>query len=228
VSLDAFATSAGAYVLGALTPAERQEFVAHLADCPACAEAVEDLAGLPGLLARVPVEDVLALDAAAPRPAPGRLLPGLLQVVARERRRRRWAVASLAAAAAAAVVAALVLGPARGPDAAPVAARPMQALVTTPITATVDLEPVAWGTRLDLRCRYPEGYPEGSARRLPYALVVTDLSGRTQTVGTWTALPGRDAALAGATSWSRSQIAAVEVTTLDGLAVLRLDARAAT
>lgn len=223
MSEDEFATSAGPYVLGALSPAERERFVAHLPGCRSCSEAVEQLAGLPGLLARVPLEDVVALDAPGDAGPPATLLPDLLRRAARERRRRRWAVGALAAAAAAAVVVALVLGLSRGPDPASAtsAERPMQALVSTPITATVGLEPVAWGTRVDLHC----AYAGSSAGRLPYALVLTDRSGRTETVGTWTALPGRDATLAGATSWPRAQITAVEVRTLDGLAVLRLDAR---
>ena len=41
------------YVLGALSPAERKEFEQHLAVCEGCARNVRELAGLPGLLARV-------------------------------------------------------------------------------------------------------------------------------------------------------------------------------
>ena len=42
-----------AYVLGALPPDEHRAFEEHLAGCAACRTAVHDLAGLPGLLARV-------------------------------------------------------------------------------------------------------------------------------------------------------------------------------
>ncbi len=42
-----------AYVLGALSPAERLEFEHHLAGCEECARAVREVAGLPGLLAGV-------------------------------------------------------------------------------------------------------------------------------------------------------------------------------
>jgi anti-sigma-K factor RskA len=40
---DRWADSAGAYVLGAMTPRERDEFEHHLATCPACREDVDEL-----------------------------------------------------------------------------------------------------------------------------------------------------------------------------------------
>lgn len=48
-----------AYVLGALPPSERLEYEDHLTYCSTCRTSVVELAGLPGLLARVPPE---ALD----------------------------------------------------------------------------------------------------------------------------------------------------------------------
>ena len=92
----------GAYVLGALTPEERLEFERHLRACPACARAVQQLAGLPGLLSQVSA-DVLE-SAPAPEPVPDTLLPALVREVRRGRRRRHWAV-GLAAAAAVVTVA---------------------------------------------------------------------------------------------------------------------------
>jgi anti-sigma factor RsiW len=46
----------GAYVLGALVPAERDAFEMHLADCAICREEVAELAVLPGLLGRIDFE----------------------------------------------------------------------------------------------------------------------------------------------------------------------------
>jgi len=43
----------GVYLLGALTPGERDQFEQHLATCVICRDDVVHLAGLPGLLARV-------------------------------------------------------------------------------------------------------------------------------------------------------------------------------
>ena len=54
---DSFSLWDAAYVLGALSPAERREFEEHLAGCARCQRSVAELAGLPGLLAQVSPED---------------------------------------------------------------------------------------------------------------------------------------------------------------------------
>src|SRR5690606_26259909 len=51
-----FASYDAAYVLGALSPRDRQEFEQHLRECAECAQGVRELAGMPGLLAKVPGE----------------------------------------------------------------------------------------------------------------------------------------------------------------------------
>ena len=92
-----FAHHDGAYVLGALSPAERQEFERHLDGCAACARATRELAGLPGLLARVD-PDVLE-SAPHVEPVPATLLPALVHQVRRTQQRRRFLTAGLAAVA---------------------------------------------------------------------------------------------------------------------------------
>ena len=47
----------GAYVLGALSPAERAQYERHLATCSFCREAVAEIAVLPGLLGRLDPSD---------------------------------------------------------------------------------------------------------------------------------------------------------------------------
>jgi len=74
----------GAYVLGALEPAERDAVAAHLAECRTCAAEHERLAGLPALLAHA---DGLEIPA-----APAGVEERVLDRIARERgsgRRRR-------------------------------------------------------------------------------------------------------------------------------------------
>ena len=51
----------GAYVLGALVPAEREAFEKHLAGCAICREEVAELAVLPGLLGRIDFETAKAI-----------------------------------------------------------------------------------------------------------------------------------------------------------------------
>jgi len=97
----------------------------------------------------------------------------------------------------------------------------MTAVVPSPVTASARLVDMAWGTRIDLTCSYS---PTGSspAGGFPYALVVIDRSGVAQQVAAWKSLPGRELTVMGASSLTRQEIAAVEVRTLSGLAILRL------
>ena len=75
-----FAHDDAAYVLGALSPAERLEFERHLESCDECAHSVRALAGMPGLLdladARVledpPVDTPLPTTLLPPSTAPWR------------------------------------------------------------------------------------------------------------------------------------------------------------
>ena len=53
--------SLGVYVLGAIDPAERAQVDSHLASCRDCRDELAGLAGLPALLARVAVEEAIAL-----------------------------------------------------------------------------------------------------------------------------------------------------------------------
>lgn len=54
-----------AYVLAALSPAERREFETHLENCRRCRSAVAELTVLPGLLGRLDPSRALELQAAA-------------------------------------------------------------------------------------------------------------------------------------------------------------------
>ena len=90
----------GVYVLGAIGPAERARVDQHLAACPRCREELAGLAGLPGLLRRVPPDVAMqawADDTSGARPGPP--LDRLISRMSRIRLRRR-----LTAVAAALVV----------------------------------------------------------------------------------------------------------------------------
>jgi hypothetical protein len=220
-----FSHDDAAYVLGALPPTERLAFERHLTTCPECDAAVRQLAGMPGLLARLPLEDVES--APAPEPVPATLLPRLVEEVRRVQRRRRWA---LGAAAAAAVVAIAALGATvvdmTSEDKPPptAVAQTMTPLDQDSVDARVALTSVAWGTRLDLTCSYEEpsgGYPHDAAAPT-YSLVVRTRGGAVEQVATWKALPGRTMHLTGATALDTDQIASVEVRTAAGQPVLEL------
>ena len=64
-----YAHDDGAYVLGALSPAERAAYERHLSTCSACREAVAEIAVLPGLLGRLDeagLERVLSMGPSQP------------------------------------------------------------------------------------------------------------------------------------------------------------------
>lgn len=228
MTTDEFTWYDAAYVLGALSPLERREFEDHLKVCEMCATSVAELAGLPGLMSRVSIDQLTA----EAEPVPDTFLPSLARAVRRERGRRRLAVGAAAVAAASLITvgAVWVTGP-DSPARAPVASagstpsgtarRALTAVVPSPVTAGARLVDMAWGTRIDLTCAYrADGrYPADGAA---YELVVIGIEGPAEQVGTWKSLPNRELTIVGATSRVRQDITAVEIRTLDGRAILRL------
>lgn len=228
MTTDTFVLYDAAYVLGALSPADRREFEDHLTVCAVCTHSVGELAGLPGLMSRVSIDQLTA----EAEPVPETLLPSLARAVRRERARRRLAVGAAAATAACLItVGTLAITRADAPAGPPAtssasarsgtANRALTAVVPSPVTASARLVDMAWGTRIDLTCAYRSKgfYP---ASQTPYALFVVDRSGVAEQVATWKALPDRELTVMGASSRARREIAAVEIRTLNGLTILRL------
>ena len=230
----------GAYVLGALSPEDRIAFERHLPGCPECAQSVRELAGLPGLLARVPV-DILDPEQ-LPMPVPDTLLPALVRRVHRSQRRRTWITGGLVAAAAAIAIGAVgiatmsgdddgppgagsTLAPTASPTAGPTTAAPvlMTPVGSEPISGWLSLTQVGWGTRLDLECSYAQ---ESDAYRDPswstYTMYVHTADGGTEQVASWKAVPGKTMRLSAATASDRDDITNVEVRTAAGATVLQL------
>jgi hypothetical protein len=221
----------GAYLIGALSPQDRAEYESHLRVCPSCARSLSELAGLPGLLGRVPAEVAAAMeDPAESEFPPASLLSGVLDRVRsdeRLRRRRRLRVLMAVAAVSVLVVAIVVGGLVRsgnGPVAPPrvQAGVELVAVTNSPLTVTAKLTPVRWGTRITLLCSYSGGRsPESTYGAPTYALVVKNSRGFAQQVGTWAAVPGRTITVEAATAMSSDDIATIEVDTSDGSTLLR-------
>jgi hypothetical protein len=217
----------GVYVLGALDPAERDAFEAHLDGCATCPGELAAVAGLPGLLSRAepPARGL------TPAPPPD-LLAGTLH---RVRRRRR--VALLAAASAVVLALATGVGVAAwsgaesGPTAAPDAVVASQAReIALPAVAGSESSGLAgltarpWGTQVALTCLYrgaPHPPPPPDAPRTTYVLVVHAADGRVEQIASWSPPPGQDVKVAASTDLPTDRVSGLEVRTTSGTVVMR-------
>ncbi|HEX5087792.1 MAG TPA: zf-HC2 domain-containing protein [Nocardioides sp.] len=220
----------GAYVLGALSPEDRVAFERHLPGCPECARSVRELAGIPGLLARVPAE---ILDPEQePLPVPETLLPSLVREVRRTQRRRTWLTSSLVAAAALIAIGAVgatTLGGDEGPPSAAPSAGPTTAAAvqlhqvgTDAISGWLSLTQVGWGTRLDLTCTYGEDNDWQDPRWSTYTMYVQTTDGEVERVASWKVVPGKELHISAATAADTEDISDVQVRTASGATVLEL------
>lgn len=227
-----FATLDAAYVLGSLAPAERAEYESHLRTCDECAKAVRELAGMPGLLARVPA-DVLE-EPLLPHPVPDTLLPSLVAAAQKQQRRRTIRTALLAAAAVAVIATgSAVVATSLDGDEAPDASPPVVVATTSPpqqmtpvgpgqSEGWVSLTPIAdGGTRLDLTCTYRSSY--GSGHAYTYKLVVIATDGRTQDARVFDASSGEEVRESGTTTIDLDDIEKVLVKNSYGDAILLLE-----
>jgi len=228
---DPYTYDAGPYVLGALPPEERRAFEEHLATCRQCRAEVQEFAGLPGLLSRLPAGELPAVLQGSPEPPPPvSVVPALLREagVARRARRRRTAIVGIAAAlAVAAGSAAVTEAVAGGP--APVVAQPPQPQVLhfipaqkgLPVEADAMVTDVPGGTRFVMTCRYtgPLGETDKSAQyNLRY---VPKGGGESRWMGSWPVLSGDSYKLDMVVPVTRDEIDKFEIV-WNGMAVLSL------
>jgi anti-sigma factor RsiW len=174
----------GAYLLGAIEPAQRALVNRHLRTCLACRAELSDLASLPSLLRRVPGDSVgQLLDNDPLRAAPAPPLSTLLRRVAAIRRRRRMlAIAATAAVTAAATASGvLALHATARPPAAVAAAWAVTVHGASPVTgawAAVRYASRPWGTELQVSV---SGIAPGTRCRL----LVIGTAGQKVAAGGW-------------------------------------------
>jgi hypothetical protein len=222
-----------AYVLGALSQADRRAYEEHLRHCPACQASVRSLAGMPGLLALTTQDAVTGEEP----PLPASLLPGLLRRAEWTGRRRSWLVSGLAAAAAVLMVAVMwvILRPeaehvadvgvgsgasstvTATPSAVPDATVPLAQVIPGPMTATLELDDKRWGTAITVVCSYDGAMPYSEA----YDLAVVDTDGNVTSAGSWSGVPGVTARVPVATAVPRERISSFEIRLDDGRTILR-------
>jgi hypothetical protein len=220
--VDPFIHDDAAYVMGALSADERRAFEAHLVECPRCAQSVAELSGVTDLLDKVPLARVLQ-PGADREPPPDLLLPRLIRAARAERRRRSLRLVASGAVAASLIALAVVVGVSQSRQSAPagvsVAMTPVRPAA---VTATLDVTPATWGTKVSLDCRWVGPTTgAGSGEKKTYRLVAVPRDGGDpQVLAQWAVLPGEDAKVVGSTDLDTSSIAAIELQAVADDAVL--------
>ena len=207
-----------AYVLGALSPQDRTRFAQYLAHNPDRAADIAELAGLPGILKSLSVDEAVALlrpindSHREHRTHHAAALQRLARTVTRRRRRVRTSVITVAIVAAAALITgSLFIGtlvaptnttahstvPAPAPQGGEAVERPMVAVQANTLTANLRVTPKPWGTLLSWNCIYLARWAAGTKK---LGMVVTSTSGIETIVATWTASGTHAGNLAAATS----------------------------
>jgi predicted anti-sigma-YlaC factor YlaD len=226
--------SLGAYVLGALEPADRAKVDAHLATCAECREELASFAGLPGLLGRVSRADVEA-DPVTPGPE---LLDRLLAAAAAERRRERrvrW-ITSVAAVVVVLAAAGVVIGVIHDRHPAAVAATTAGTSETfvatdasTHVHATVTEWKKGWGASLGVTVTGITSELAG----VRCQLIAVGPDGKTDVAASWAApaagyIGTSKVQADGSTSLSASDITAFKVVGSDGATLVWVPAHWAT
>ncbi len=220
-----FAYDDGAYVLGALAPAERAAYEQHLSGCPSCRESVAQIAVLPGLLRRLdPQEATEPLAESVDR------LPRLIErvnVVRRKRaRQRRLSTVSLVTLCLALLAGMVLTVLQNGHSPSPIWSNPplvaMRQVAPAPeVTAEVAVRTVPGGVEVAMHCLYPADGK--SARPWTFRLVALGSDGATEQVASWVASPGEEVSLTGVTRYAMKDLVRLELRSRDGTPLLAYD-----
>ena len=224
---DKYAEWDAAYVLGALSLSDRREFEEHLRGCLPCSAAVSELAGMPGLLRQLDVEDFVQPELATDEPRlPTSLLPRLARAQRNRQLRRRAilgsAVAALAVAAASVTI--IVMGPGAPMPRPEASTVELSAVQPSNLSASVTFVEQKWGTRLDTKCTY-HGGGYASTKPALYSLWVTSSDGTSSEVATWESSAGSTVTPTATTMLDKTQIASVEIRSDDGAVLLASDVK---
>jgi hypothetical protein len=197
-------TSLGSYVLGALDHRERADVEAHLAECSRCRDELGELAPLPGLLARLSIDEALA----GPPPVDDAMLDRLLKAAAHDRRVATHRRVLAAAAAVVVLAGGTIAGVAAWRSSNETHWQQVSAS-SAGVHMTVDVEPASTGTALQLWLR---GVERGERCRL---IAVSD-TGEWDVAGSWEVNYGGTASIKGTTSIPREHLQRLVIRTYDG------------
>jgi hypothetical protein len=224
---DPYKDWAAAYVLGALSPAERNEYESHLANCANCTSAVAAFAGIPGILSKVDTQTAMTLLDGSPQDPTfsswneSAFMQKLAKRAEQERQttRIRQIIGLVAAAVISITIGVTTAGAIHHSSNANLTAssdvlgRAIHVTNLQPqiMTATFRVTSKPWGTRFDWNCTYPNGVSSRYSSS-NYDLVVTDKSGQNTVIATWSASGTKAVGLAATSALPESQIKSVEVT----------------
>ncbi len=213
----------GAYAVGALEAAERDQIEDHLAQCAGCREELSALVQLTPVLGKLSLEEAAAARPPLPDGSRGSLVERTLAELARRRRaaRRRWQVAmagGVAAVAALGVAVAVLVAtrPATAP-AVVAAAHLSGSDAGTGVSASAQLYVESWGTWIHLDV-------SGVAPGDQCELVAVGRDGSEQVAGTWRVGYTGGVDLNGSTGIGAGQIASLKVVTTSGSDLVNLQA----
>ena len=209
----------GAYVIGALDPAERAQVDAHLASCRDCRDDLSLLADLPKVLGRV--EEADALSAGTIRVEPGMVERSLAELRRRRRSgRMRWRIVAVAAgvaiaAAGAGAGSAVALHLSAPAAPAGTSARVSDTDSTSGATATAVLLAQPWGTSIHLTI-------SGVAPGDHCQLVAVSKTGTEEVAGSWAVSYSGKLDIDGATSLAPAQLSSLDIVTTSGTSLVSL------
>lgn len=210
--------SLAAYVMGALTPEERDVIDAHLSSCPECVAELDEMTSLPLFLDLVSGEEVALMGSGSPGPD-DRLVDRVVAAALAERRatrRKRWLVSVAAAVVliAGSSVAGVLLS-SSNPPAVVNAAVFDHTDASTHAWARIAVQQKGWGASLQLTL---SGVPAGEHCKL----VAVGRDGSTDVAASWEATYQGRATLTGATSLPLASTAAYDIVTFDGKRLVRV------
>jgi hypothetical protein len=217
----------GAYVLGALSPAERAAYERHLATCSFCREAVADISTLPDLLSRLDAKEFAnLLDPTLTADHPGTSLRDLAQpAVGRGKRQKTFGVRVLSSVAVAILVGLVAIGvlawtrdtTGTAPSGPAVAMTRVE--TDSPVSATLRLTSAAGGTKAELTCTYSASAP----KKTTFRLVAYGHGEEQEQVGSWDAEPGSVFRMSSFTHFGRGVISRIELVRADHRVMLAYD-----
>lgn len=223
--VDKFREWDAAYVLGSLSTDERREFEKHLATCSSCTSAVAELAGIPGFLMKIDANTAGALSNEPGHENVFALPLEPIQTLARAALKRKASLRRrIAATMAVAASSMLIIGLAVGANFHSLSnatnnqgnvlnAGTKIAMVASEKNAMiVDMQVVSkkWGTQFSWNCTYSNAAVATSGPE-SFDLVITDATGHSSTVATWSQAGSSAKGLVASTGIPLSNIKTVEV-----------------